>query len=252
MSYFRPVPALGNPGDILITNSGGTATVFSTLGLDTTPGHISWQSPVDIGSDLSSLATSSQQILQYGWVFTAATGTVGGITFTRSSCDNETSDATGLSFTHADSTFQSMLNGYEYKYSGSGVDTLQLTLTGLTTGESYTVQLFVIDMRSPTGDRGIRFRDPAGNTSSSFKHNAKKYVKGDFVASGTTQVVFIDSDIGGSYYSPGAAVINMVVVRRYATPTTYLNLAQVAINSPTDGQVLKYDASIQKWKNANP
>lgn len=178
-------------------------------------GHITWYDPVAVGSDLSSLDTQSNQTLEYGWVFTGTTGTVGGITFTTASCDDETADATGLGFTHSNSTFASLLSTCEYKFTGNAVK-MQLTLTGLTSGVMYEVQMFQIDTRtsSSVNTRLGFFSDDYGNDSKAFLHGDAVYVKGRFVATGTTQKVFCCCNNGPSG-AQAAAALNMVILRRF-------------------------------------
>lgn len=179
----------------------------------TAAGNIAWSEPEVIStSDLSCLDTQSNQTLEYGWVFTATTGTVGGISFTQASCDNETANAGGLSFSHSNSTLASLLSTCEYRYDSGNPVNMQLTLTGLTSGTMYEVQLFQVDTRTTQSARLGWFADNNGNESKAFRHGDAVSVKGRFVASGTSQVVFVNANAGGEI---AASTLNMAILRRF-------------------------------------
>lgn len=177
-------------------------------------GQITWDDPVVIpNGDLSALDTQSNQTLEYGWVFATTPATVGGITFTLASLDDETGEGSGVGlFTHSNSGFQNLLDGYEF-----ALNPVTLTLTGLTVGNYYEVQLFSIDIRTSSNldKRRCYFYDTSGNTSKTFLSGASVSVKGRFRAAATTQVVkhyALGAEAGGA--GP-AGFINAAILRRF-------------------------------------
>lgn len=86
----------------------------------------------------------------------------------------------GRSYTGTtNAAFNSVLNGSAY----DGIDAI--TLTDLTVGTSYLVQIFALD------DRGCctelqTFRDASGNSTAAYSHGANDYVDGTFTADATT------------------------------------------------------------------
>jgi hypothetical protein len=99
--------------------------------------------------------------------------------------------------------FNSVMGGFVY----DGTETT--TLTGLTVGNSYQVELFSVDDRGPFGARDQTFTDQNGDTSTAFLHNANDFVIGSFVADATTET-FTNYGTGGC---PGScSVLNATVV----------------------------------------
>lgn len=73
--------------------------------------------------------------------------------------------------------------------------TATFTLSGLTEGVQYSVQLFTSDSRANIGDRrSIRFNDGLGNSTAEVAQNAKQYFIGTFTAVGTTQDIITTSN----------------------------------------------------------
>lgn len=180
-------------------------------------GKITWQTPVAIADGDSSLNTPGGQEVVYGWRFTAVSGTVNGITFAEASCDNEDGEATsGLGYTNSNSTLQTLLNSFEWKVSTNSSPSvhLSITLTGLTKGQKYAVRLFVCDGRTSPDARNRlqRFVDHCGNESESMRHGDFKYLVGEFIAAGPTQLITAKWISGGS---SDAAIINLLVLRRF-------------------------------------
>lgn len=191
------------------------------------PGHIYWQTPADIGTGTTSLDTPGGQEVVYGWRFTSVSGTVNGIVFEESSCENEGGqDTSGMLYTNSDATFQALLNSSEHRLN-TAADTsvhLRIRLTGLTIGERYAVQLFFVDKRASWGQRNQRFLDEHGNESDNILGSAEKYVIGEFIASATTQLIYAKWISGYS----DAASINLLVLRRY---TGFLANLQLHLSS---------------------
>lgn len=73
-------------------------------------------------------------------------------------------------------------------------NSFQVTLQGLTDGQDYQVQLFASDDVN-SGNRTSFYSDAAtgGNISSELRMGDKNYVVGTFIASGTTQDLFVQA-----------------------------------------------------------
>lgn len=212
----------GQIGEAAIFHEAQSANAISNIaacllkkwGIPETLGHITWQTPVDIGSGTTCLDTPSGQVVEYGWRFTSVSGTVAGITFVESSCENESGEGTSYpAYTNSDATFQALMNSAEYKTNSAGHPNnhLRFRLTGLTKGTRYAVQLLIVDKRPGFGNRRQRFLDGYGNESAEITQNSEKYVIGEFVASGPTQLIMAR----WTGAETDAAVINLLVLRRF-------------------------------------
>jgi hypothetical protein len=82
--------------------------------------------------------------------------------------------------------FETMLDSFAF---GGFVNSL--TLSGLTAGNTYQVQLFSSDRRATTDNRYIEFDDGLGNSSDRVTQRRGYSTVGTFVADGTEQVIGI-------------------------------------------------------------
>ncbi len=77
--------------------------------------------------------------------------------------------------------FNTVLNGANYDTSNPN-GTKQITLSNLTAGKKYSVQIFALDDRGSQNSRPLTFSDFSGHTSTSFLTGANDYVIGTFTA----------------------------------------------------------------------
>lgn len=182
-------------------------------GLPDVGGPITWQTPADIGAGAASLNNPSGQVVEYGWRFTSTSGTVNGIVFAEATCNLYSGETIGLDYINSDSAFQSLLNTCEYIFNASPT-MLEITLTGLTKYQRYSVQIFFVDKRTVASlnDRRQRCEDAYGNVSADYRVGDEKYVMGEFIANGPTQKVFVRYTSGGG---SAAASISLLVLRRF-------------------------------------
>ena len=99
--------------------------------------------------------------------------------------------------------FDTVLNGFNYD---SAAGTKQITLSGLTAGKQYSVQLFGLDDRGGNESlRTLSFSDFSSNSSGSITSGANDYVIGTFTAASAFQTITENITNGGN--------INALVVR---------------------------------------
>jgi hypothetical protein len=160
---------------------------------------ISWSSPAAITTD-----GSASDVLNTGGAVVAAeyagggnpTETVNGITFSIGLSDYagyQGEFTGGLSgFTTNNAAYDAILNGFDYD--GSNPNTL--TITGLTPGTTYDVQLWSLDDRACCGGRTVNYDDGVGDASTVFALNSNVSTIGTFVADGTTQQIVNVNGVG--------------------------------------------------------
>ncbi|QTN33683.1 PEP-CTERM sorting domain-containing protein [Akkermansiaceae bacterium] len=122
--------------------------------------------------------------------------------------------------TPTDADFSQVMDSFAH---GPGVAapgaSATFTLSGLTNGVKYSVQLFTSDSRANIGDRrSIRFNDGNGNLTAEVAQITKQYFIGTFTASGTTQAINATS----SPISPGtsgAVILNALTLSVIPEPS---------------------------------
>lgn len=108
--------------------------------------------------------------------------------------------------------FNTVMGGFAF----DGTPTV--TLTGLTVGKSYSVQIFSVDDRGCCGLQQQLWSDGLGNVSAAYRHDANRYIIGSFVADALTQN-FYGSTVGTGPCGGGQCTnINAVVLRSDAVP----------------------------------
>jgi hypothetical protein len=107
-----------------------------------------------------------------------------------------------------------LLNG---AYWVGGAGPLTLTLSGLTNGQDYQIELWAVDTRSFDA-RSVQYSDGLGNTSVAFRQDAKTIIMGTFQASGATQTVQISDPNNIS------AVFSAYELRAVPEPSTWAML----------------------------
>ena len=124
--------------------------------------------------------------------------------------------------TTGNTNFNSVLNGFNYD---SAAGTKQITLSGLTAGKQYSVQLFGLDDRGSTqSSRILSFSDFSNNVSGPITSGANDYVIGTFTAASSFQTITESVPSGGN--------INAVVVRDLSAapePSQFACLAFTAL-----------------------
>ena len=109
-------------------------------------------------------------------------------------------------------------------YDGGKLNTL--TLTGLTPGVTYDVQLFGVDTRSCCGTRELSFISQGGQgdgqMSSLITEGSADYILGKFVATGTTQVLY-------EYLQSGSGNMNALVLYSSPEPSACILLGLGAV-----------------------
>ncbi len=101
------------------------------------------------------------------------------------------------------SAFNSVLNGANYDSAFN--NTKQITLSGLTTGQQYSVQLFALDDRGGQSSRTLTFSDFSGDSTSSITEGSNNYVLGTFTALSSFETITENLPNNGN--------INALVVR---------------------------------------
>lgn len=165
---------LGNAG-AAITFGAATAitTADATLGL---AGTII--SAADFGAGTQSVTLTNTQVITFDGLGANAT-VVGGNGTT-------TGAFTG---TTGNTNFDTVLNGFNYDSPAGTNGTKQITLSNLTAGKQYSVQLFGLDDRLASNARTFSFSDFSGNNSGTITTGLNQYVIGTFTAASAFQTI---------------------------------------------------------------
>lgn len=126
---------------------------------------------------------------------------------------------------NTDAGFNTVMNSFAH---GPGVPTSNttprfITLSGLTPGEVYSVQVFASDMRANIGNvRTIQFADTSGNATAEVLQNQGQYFTGTFIADATTQRIDVFS---GPFPGPdgnGSVILNALTLSVIPEPSAGL------------------------------
>lgn len=219
------------------------AATLALAALLTNPTHASlivWQSPADATSVSDILSTGTFVAAKSGYAVHQNGGpiTVGGVAFGDNAQTLITFGGnTGFGIVIPD---EALPNSGDTDYNNllskgyftPAFDTANITLSGLTIGDSYRVQLWV-----PVWDHTwtTTFSTSNGETSTSVDMNnvytAARYVVGNFVADGTSQTIVYGQTVGpSSAYGlvAAAAVFNLSSPAAVPEPGTYAALAGLA------------------------
>ena len=200
---------LGNAGAAITF---GTVTAIGTA--DATLGGQSGTiiSAADFGAGTQIVTLTGGQTISFDGTSSANATVVGGNGTT-------TGAFTG---TTGNTNFNSVLNGFNYD---SAAGTKQITLSGLTAGKQYSVQLFGLDDRGGNeSSRTLSFSDFSNNSSGAITSGANDYVIGTFTAASSFQTITESVPSGGN--------INAVVVRDLSAapePSQFACLAFTAL-----------------------
>lgn len=227
------------------------ASLRNKWGLPEASGHITWQTPADIGTGTTSLANPSGQHIYSAMKFVNVGGNAGGHRFLLDSCDNESGEGSGIFlYTNSDSDFQTIADSLEWRTSSAGGgnrDNEQaLTLKNLLKYEKYALQLYVIDKRAGSGSRQQKFIDAYGNESSVVQHNAEKYVIGEFTAAHPFPRVYAKW-IGGD---TDASIINLAVLRQIGEASFLRSLPGYLLHFDADERTMTHtNGAVLEWRD---
>lgn len=113
----------------------------------------------------------------------------------------------------SNANFNAVMSGFAYD------GTHNITLTGLTIGQDYLVQLFSLDDRTCCGAKTQVFKDGSGNTSQSYAHNLNAFVLGSFTADAATQTIIGIGQTGTGQCSGNQPCSNLNAVVLYTAAT---------------------------------
>ena len=121
--------------------------------------------------------------------------------------------------TPVDLDFNTVMDGFAHspgRSPGNGA----FTLSGLTDGTEYSVQLFTSDTRDGIGNlRDIQFDDDLGNSTAAVLQSDKQFFIGTFTAVGTSQAFNAVSTNQGT---SGSVILNAATVSVIPEPSTAL------------------------------
>ena len=114
--------------------------------------------------------------------------------------------------------FNAVLNSANYD---SAAGTKQITLSGLTAGKQYSVQLFGLDDRSGSNTRTFSFSDFSGHSSGTITTGLNQYVIGTFTAASAFQTI--------TENLPNSGNINALVLRDLSAAPEPSQIASLAL-----------------------
>ena len=119
--------------------------------------------------------------------------------------------------------FDTVLDGFNYD---SAAGTKQITLSGLTAGQQYSLQLFGLDDRSGSIARTLSFSDFSGDSSGLITSGANDYVLGTFTALSSFETITESVPSGGNI---NALVVRDLTVSAAPEPSQFACLAFTAL-----------------------
>jgi hypothetical protein len=202
---------------------------------------VMWQAPVFITSADQALKQGSSVVYAAAWTGRRSATTVtladaSTVTFQSGTINGtgvvQVTGAVGLCGSNcaaynrtSNAAFNSVMGGFAYD------GTHEITLTGLTIGANYLVQLFAVDDRTCCTHKRQTFSDEFGNSTATYFHNTNSFVLGNFTAGAITQKIF-----GFGNTAPNCSGgrpcsnLNAVVLYRATVPEpASLSLAAVAL-----------------------
>lgn len=200
---------------ITITRSIAAAAVAAALAFSSHAATITWLTPQDITGSETDISTTGTGLLGYNGAADNSSQTVNGVTFSNSGVGKN-------DYTYTQSGVTMTLTGFNGNFSpwanynpgsGEGVPSLtgdyltlledgaysqgsasgSINLSGLSIGNEYEVQLWVIDGRNATN--AARTQVLTGSTDTTMSY--KQYVIGTFKADSTVQSIAIDGSSFG-------------------------------------------------------
>ena len=201
---------LGNAGAPI---SFGAATAITTA--DATLGLAGTViTAADFGAGNQTVTLTGGQVINFDG--SGANATVVGGNATTTGAFTSTSTSTG------NTNFNSVLNGFNYDSAAGTNNTKQITLSGLTAGQQYSLQLFGLDDRGGNeSSRQISFSDFSGNNSGAITSGANDYVLGTFTALSSFETITESVPNGGN--------INALVLRDISAAPEPSQIASLAL-----------------------
>lgn len=146
----------------------------------------------------------------------ASSVTVNGVTFTGSLTRDGLASSHSASSVYGNggigSDFETLMDSFAYADPVASPATL--TLTGLTVGKRYEVQLFVADQRNATTQTRRNQFELRGKSPFYFQQGLGATITGAFVATGTTETLTIRAAAGSGETGNGSPVLNAFQVRQ--------------------------------------
>ena len=195
---------LGNAG-APITFGSATRTLTAGGVLTTPAGTIIYAA--DFGAGDQTVTLGSGKVITFDGNSTKATVVGGNGTFT-----GAFSGDTG------NTNFNAVLNSANYD---SAAGTKQITLSGLTAGKQYSVQLFGLDDRAAQSNRTFSFSDFSNDSTALIINNSNRNVIGTFTAASSFETITENIPTGGN--------INAVVVRDLSAAPEPSQIASLAL-----------------------
>ncbi len=197
------------------------AAVTLLIASSASAANIAWNAPVAVttngsASDVVSLGKTVEA--QYASSNGLGPQTVHGITFQENFSSYTAGGPTVQAlqgFTTGNAAYDTILNGFYY----DGPNPNTLTLTGLTIGKTYEVQLWGLDNRGCCGTRQESFTGGA-NTSNTISLNTDVSVTGKFVADATSQIVLVTGAL--SETQQGQTNLNAFSVTTAPEPSSFV------------------------------
>lgn len=190
---------------------------------------IDWQTPTDVTS-ASSVINTGTTVEAIDASNTTGTRTVNGVTFTRQetvlspSTKNPGGGTVFFSGDTGDATLNALLNDADINNTGGVSGSSTLSLTGLTSGQQYLVQLFMVDDRygnvQNAGGLDPRLVSVDGSPDINYTRTAATSLVGTFTADAATQTVTIASTAAGASGPSYVVMVNAYQVRTIPEPAS--------------------------------
>ena len=193
---------LGNAGAPVTFTTAAITTADATLGLAGTV-----ITAADFGAGTQIVSYGNNQTITFDGASASAT-VVGGNNTTIGAFNGDTGNT----------NFNSVLNGFNYD---SAAGSKQITLSGLTAGQQYSLQLFGLDDRGGNeSSRQISFSDFSGGSSGPITSGSNTYVLGTFTALSSFETITESVPSGGN--------INALVLRSLSGVSAAPEPSQIA------------------------
>ena len=235
--------SLGQYANGTFTAASGNVTI-TALGNNGSPSQINGLQFRDLGNagaaitfgTPTAITTADATLGLAGTIITAADFGVGSQTVTLTGGQVITFDGSGANAavvggngtttgafigTTTNTNFDTVLNGFNYDSAAGTNGTKQITLSGLTTGKQYSVQLFGLDDRTGSIARTFSFSDFSGSTSGTITSGANDYVIGTFTAASAFQTITENLPNNGN--------INAIVLRDISAAPEPSQIASLAL-----------------------
>ena len=146
----------------------------------------------------------------------------GGVTLKRVSGFSSSTSLNVWAGSPTDGDFNTVMDSFAHTPAGTPA-TATITLSGLTAGQTYSVQLFASDIRGGIGNtRSIKFNDGLGNTTQEVAQSTSPYFIGTFIADvGGVQTIYGVSNQINNGNEGGSVIINAVTLAVVPEPSSW-------------------------------